>query len=1110
VKGLSIIALSFLVLSSSLIANPILHIPQASANQIEQLPFKQLLDVPIDTSILGAQFQPIDLRVRFLYSCWAQNESVHAVRVAYIDENGLTEIESQIYDLEYCDETHIAACSIVFLIPPDMSGNEEYYVLYDDSETTPAGYPDHLTVEDTHYYYEPISGQKIDFDYYKITEDGFIVYGICQKGVLLGNGVSQMVVKLKINSTEFETVNTDQLGDFSMTYSIEGSQESTGSDWSTDITKGVMVNGNLMIRLKIECVSPEGNIRTDNIYTYYYCPSTTKRLAVNVNHDVLQTVEISGNMERDGSYASLTTGKTRSATIENMNTGEILPSLHVYSEDNIVKEYAVPSNPSSEKEEWILSTTDDIDIGKKGWLCIDDPATGKAHGLIFQSNEGFLPGKDDGLQVKSSVREVVKLPGLEADASTLLATRNAYERGESHDILLSDTINTTFNVEFITFENAGYEGVDTEANLFKNLVAHRPIFRGNISGDAEIKERYELTAYAHLAPSIPMGSILSAFTGRNVSYVYAELYRDDSLQSSGSVGRLSLSETMDLEFENTTLMQKIRLVIGLFDWRNLSLVKRIRFPDLDAGRYFIKIFRENPLFSDERQYIGFTSVDVSENVSTHIFARPEGIYRLTVADQNGNGVANVKALLVHDNITVSKIYSDRNGSIILKAPWMASSRYNLKAIYQGFLIQDDLIHLQKIGKKYVKPKEVSINLYRLEITVTDTWDLPPAVEINPTLTSHQMVELSPIFAAPSALGTYVFSNLYPAQYRLAMGYKSFSIEEDVTVPDITTRNIMFPAQFNVTVASFDNRGNTLTEGKLTVERGKHAVSAAISSTGKAIVSIPPGTYNAYVNVDGKDVGQQVIDVKGEKTVEVVTKHSSLIYSVISVIGVALSGLVSAIFLFKKKNVFAAVKVGLIALIVVALLSSWWSLEGSQSDATTSTNTRLIPAKIVTITTDGSTAGGDIGSVIPEFSLVLMLIVLLLFLVALLILIQVLVEEKHVKLGIVLGLLYIILIILCLILFQFAMSQVTQVGVGSFRGHGDLEVSIPGDLEGNKIFSCHWGPGLGFYFGILVAISLIILFIYRNKRNIVFIFNQLRNKFSRPILNRKRTTLNSVK
>ena len=164
---------------------------------------------------------------------------------------------------------------------------------------------------------------------------------------------------------------------------------------------------------------------------------------------------------------------------------------------------------------------------------------------------------------------------------------------------------------------------------------------------------------------------------------------------------------------------------------------------------------------------------------------------------------------------------------------------------------------------------------------------------------------------------------------------------------------------------------------------------------------------------------------------------------------------------------------------------------------------------MTVTTNGSTAGGDISSVIPEFSLVLILIVLLLVLVAILIFIQVLIEEKHVKLGIVFGLLYIILIILCLLLFQYAMSQVTQVGVGSFSGHGDLEVSIPGDLESNRIFSCHWGPGLGFYFGILVAICLVILFIFKNKKNIVFIYDQMYNKFSRLILKGKRTTLNSI-
>ena len=135
---------------------------------IGNLAFKQEITIPIDTSLEEAKFQPIDTRIVFDDSCWAQNETKHSVRVGYGDGSELTELDSQIYDLEHSDNSHITACSLLFLIPEEANGKEKYYVLYDGSETSAPEYVDHLSFEDAHYFYEPISGQIIDFDYYKI------------------------------------------------------------------------------------------------------------------------------------------------------------------------------------------------------------------------------------------------------------------------------------------------------------------------------------------------------------------------------------------------------------------------------------------------------------------------------------------------------------------------------------------------------------------------------------------------------------------------------------------------------------------------------------------------------------------------------------------------------------------------------------------------------------------------------------------------------------------------------------------------------------------------------------------------------------------------------
>lgn len=423
-----------------------------NTKDIEDLDFKQELHISIDTSLDEAKLQPIDIHVNFNNPCWAKNETVHSVHVCYEDNLGLNEIESQIYDLEYQDEIHIKSCNLVFLIPETANGKERYYVFYDSSETKQPKYLDHIILEDTHYFYEPIPGQKIDFDYYQIKEDGYVIYAIIQNGGLLGNPVALAVIKFKLGSTEVETNNFDQLGIFEMRYDINNYPWYYGTSWAEKVNKNILVDGNLMVRVRIEGISPQGEFKTDNIYTYYYCPSETKKIYVNAYHEVIKTPEIKDSIAIDGSYAGIVTIKSRSASIEKMNVGDILPLLSIYGEDNIIKDFNFPKDPDSVKPEYILTTEDDCDLGEKAWVCLSDPSSGRAHGLIFNSNSGLVEGKDDGIQIKAYTVQNVKLPGLEADSGTLLCTRNAYEKVGEQNIILSKGFNVNFNIEFISVE----------------------------------------------------------------------------------------------------------------------------------------------------------------------------------------------------------------------------------------------------------------------------------------------------------------------------------------------------------------------------------------------------------------------------------------------------------------------------------------------------------------------------------------------------------------------------------------------------------------------------------------------------------------------------------
>jgi len=50
------------------------------------------------------------------------------------------------------------------LIPEFAIGKEKYYVYYDDSEKNPSSYTDHISIEDSYYYFESISGISAEGD----------------------------------------------------------------------------------------------------------------------------------------------------------------------------------------------------------------------------------------------------------------------------------------------------------------------------------------------------------------------------------------------------------------------------------------------------------------------------------------------------------------------------------------------------------------------------------------------------------------------------------------------------------------------------------------------------------------------------------------------------------------------------------------------------------------------------------------------------------------------------------------------------------------------------------------------------------------------------------
>jgi len=103
------------------------------------------------------------------------------------------ELESQIYDLETSTDQYVESCNIVFIIPEIADGSEEYYVYYDDTEKPKTQYEDHVSISESYYRYEPISGYPLESSYYKIEDDGIIPYIVSQEGQFMGYNTGQHV-----------------------------------------------------------------------------------------------------------------------------------------------------------------------------------------------------------------------------------------------------------------------------------------------------------------------------------------------------------------------------------------------------------------------------------------------------------------------------------------------------------------------------------------------------------------------------------------------------------------------------------------------------------------------------------------------------------------------------------------------------------------------------------------------------------------------------------------------------------------------------------------------------------------------------------------------------
>lgn len=1051
--------------------------------------YRQEIPIPFDTSLPSAKYQPIDLPITFEHPCWAKDEQHHSLRVIYQDSTTSMELESQIYDLNHTDETHIKTCNLVFLIPQQATGTEHYYVYYSSEETPSPSYPKHLQITDAYYYFAPIPGFPFESYYYKITQDGNVIYGIAVNGQFLGVSTAQQITLFKNNVT---TVTSPQdslaFASFDYFYYYGASIQEFASTIQQLISKNILIDGNLMVSCGIVSETSRQDFRTTATYKYYYCPDPqNRRIYAHVRDEALKASQVTNDptySESSGNMVSLQVGTVKSPSIKELNFGQMYHYLDVYGQNNRTLNYPQDMNPEySPNQITVINTKDNVDLGKKAWACYDDGTTGMAHSIIFGSTHILMSGTDehDGAQVKAWEAAGPGLLGLQSAAETFCFSRNSYEKGMPNDLSVPADFVIEFDADFFSTMTGGYPAIDNESAIFQAAIQTRP-HAGGVTREIPNQKTYTLKAFIHLAPSAPMGTLLSLLTGRNFSYITAELYRQNDLLINDIAGRTSLTSIPSLA--NATFLKKIILAFRFLDLRNITVFKKIQFDNLLPGTYLVKIYREHPRVGQQPKYIGYKIITLDHNMTTHIVCRPEGHLDLSVNDQHGTPISDVSAALVSDNITIADATTTSETSTTITAPCSSRDTYQLQLLYKGFLLYDQPLSLPVRTSMLPRKAALEIPLYNLTVDLTDLWGMPPTEVLNPILTSPQMKDPVTLTATPENNGRYLFDNLPTGTYQLQVTYNSFLLQKNITIPSTTndTITLVLPTTFNVTITTYDSRGLLLPKTTITLEREGKILTLNESSDARFSTQLPPGVYTATATYENTLVGKRKLTVIGEQSFEFVTNEVPLFPLIVIGIGIAL-GIGGTVLSLRKKDVPSFLKVITIGFAIISFAVPWWTIQGSSTEPVVTTQTHLyfIPASLISFTTTPSVTAGERASAsAPALftTFIILLAVAVLISVICIILHLVLQRFRRKKLSLFMYLLGIVFLILTLCAFYAVMSVITKVGVGGVFGQGVMSATIPGESIQVPV-SSQWGLDSGFYLCGLAFILLIVsLFISR--------------------------------
>jgi hypothetical protein len=1002
--------------------------------------YQQELQLPIPTTNPFSRYQPIDLHITFEKPCWTENETRTSIRVCCWYKEEWHELESQIYGITRCTGNlyYIHDCNVVFLIPDFADGTERYFLYYNGDETPATNYKDHVSVIDANYSSSPIPAMTAQATFYGITEDGYCIYGVGQEGYLLDRSISQVVVKQKKESKKFDVLGSDQIVSFAFSYYNGSREKDESSSDQVFVDKKIFVDGNLMVEFGIISESKMKDVQTTAVYKYYYYPLDNKRINVHAKHEMLKDATVQGIDNLDGRYGAIISLKSRSATVDSLNFGGIYPYLDFYSDNNNIEEYQMDQNPSTKDREWIISYTNDADLGSEAWICYGEGKEGKANAVLFSSNEGIVQsGTDerDGIQLKVAEKEYFNFLGTEVDYASINFGRNSYEPGSSHDVTIPSDLMVQFDAEVFASDTGGYTAVQEESNLYQTLIKSRQ-FPGELPFERELK-RYNVTIVTHLGGTHFSYPRLSNLTGRDLPVMWIELNHDGHMVAEGAANR-------------SLFMRASKTFSGVIE-----------------GDYLVKVFWKRG--NTTKVFTGATILHLDEDTKVIISCTWERIITFMFLDQYGRGIPGIFGKLTNkDGVIFDENTTQSNGKLCVKAPYNPKDPYTFQASYKDFIIYDK--ELQKTLKKI--DVTVNLELYNVTVAVTDTLNFLPGVNLTPMLITSKgdrSIQLTP---EKYTNGLFFFKGIPVGEYTIQINYGDFTDEQYVKVPNPDNIvQIKFTAVFDLTIDLFDSKGNRINDNDITFKIIRDGQT--VTNTKDKTISLPPAQYHIEAYAEDNFIGEKDVELTNNRHFTFVTTLSSSLSIILSTSFFILFGFFCILTWLKKFSLSSLLKCFTILLVIFSFFQPWWQFTGSSVTPPAEKITAMYvnPATMIDITKYNRETLLNIAEMPEIFVTFLQAMIPLALIACISLVLGILLKRlKKKNYALLLNLCAVILLIILLPLYFFGTTKLTETSIGSVQGEGILPISIGFE---EVTMRCNWGFSTGFYLVFIATIVIII-------------------------------------